>query len=111
MSGQHCADADKCGRPQDGPGHPKKGWIRTHVAGAANSTRWWCSLRCLIAGFTQTEVTSRDDVALCVTCINRHDRDHRCPLCGNAPQITRAVPTPARRLFTNLGAHTPDPAA
>ena len=103
MAHPHCADTDKCGRPQHGPGHPRKGWIRTHIAGDADSTRWWCSLACLIHGFTQTLVTARDDVALCVPCINRHDREHRCPACGSTPHLTQGTPTAHRRLFTNLG--------
>ncbi|MGG5257486.1 hypothetical protein [Phycicoccus avicenniae] len=103
-----CTDTEKCGRPQDGPGHPRKGWIRTHVAGTSGSTRWWCSLRCLIAGMTGVPGADRDDVAACVTCTNRHDRDHRCPVCGTRPQQVQGVPTAATprtggRIFQNLG--------
>lgn len=95
-----CADPAKCGRPQEGAGHPRKGWIRTHIAGAADSTRWWCSIRCLVAGFTGNPVENRDDVAICVACINRHDRKHRCPVCGTTPHLVQGTPTgPARRLY------------
>ena len=102
-----CADPEKCGRPQVGQGHPRKGWIRTHVAGTADSTKWWCSLRCLITGMTGQPGADRDDVATCVVCTNCHDRDHRCPVCGSRPQQVQGIPTPARatggRLFQNLG--------
>lgn len=98
-----CADPTKCGRPQNGPGRPRKGWIHTKVAGQTGTDRWWCSIRCLIHGFTQAVHDARDDVALCVMCINRHDRGHRCPSCNTTPHLTQAQPVPHKRLFTNLG--------
>lgn len=101
MSDQHCALPDKCGHPQVGAGHPRKGWIRTKVAGQTDSDRWWCSIRCLLVGFTQSV---HDDVALCVACINRHDRGHKCAVCGTAPHVVQGAPTEARaRPFANFG--------
>ncbi len=85
-----CADPTKCGQPQDGPGHPRKGWIRTHIAGLANSTRWWCSLACLIHGFTQDPHAARDDVATCVPRLRHHPPPH--------PRRTRRPHPPPPRL-------------
>ncbi|WP_346007270.1 hypothetical protein [Janibacter terrae] len=96
MSPHACALPEKCGRPQDGPGHPRKGWLNVKVAGIAGST-WWCSPTCLAANLTHGD-TLRVDVATCPTCINRHDRAHRCPACGTTPHITAPV-VPARRLY------------
>lgn len=44
-----CGDP-RCGRPQEGPGHPRSGWIRLHVAGSPDKDTWWCSRRCIGAG-------------------------------------------------------------
>ena len=98
-----CTDTGKCGQPQDGPGRPRKGWIHTKIAGQNGSDRWWCSARCLITDLTGVVHGPREDVATCVPCINRHDRDHRCPACGSTPHLTQGAPTTHRRLFTNLG--------
>lgn len=95
MSTHTCALPEKCGQPQTGPGHPRKGWLNVKVAGVAGST-WWCSATCLAAGLARTH--ARVDVATCPACINRHERGHRCPACGTAPQLTTGV-VPARRLY------------
>lgn len=91
-----CTNPEQCGRPQTGPGHPKKGWIKTHTAGSKTADRWYCSTTCLITDLVGA--ISRPDVAACAHCANRHDRDHRCPICGSAPQNT-GIRTPARRLY------------
>lgn len=96
MTTHTCTDPDKCGHPQTGPGHPRKGWINVKVAGTAGST-WWCSTACLAAHLTHG-TTVRVDVATCPTCINRHDRGHRCPACNTAPHITSPL-IPPRRLY------------
>jgi len=38
---QHAA----CGQPQTGPGHPRKGWVKLHQAGAP-ATVWCCGWHC-----------------------------------------------------------------
>lgn len=96
-----CADPTKCGRPQQGQGHPKKGWIKTHVAGQRGSDAWWCSATCLVVDLTQSGRVERPDVARCPLCVNRHDRGHRCPICNTAPQLIAPRPTPATRLYDN----------
>lgn len=94
MSTHTCALPEKCGRPQVGPGHPRKGWLNVKTAGVAGST-WWCSPACLMRSLTRDH---RVDVAACPACINRHDRGHRCPACGTAPHITTHV-VAATRLY------------
>ena len=103
MNHQHCTDPEKCGRPIKG--HPKAGWIKARVAGQDGADRWWCSLACLVRDLSAATAQGRPDVALCVACIDRHDRDHRCPVCGTQPHVVRGVPTPARRpgLYRDLG--------
>lgn len=47
--GRTC-DIDWCGHPQTGPGHPRKGSIRVHQAGAPGGTHaalWFCSWPCV----------------------------------------------------------------
>jgi hypothetical protein len=88
-----CADPEKCGRPQVGPGHPRTGWINVKTAGTRGST-WWCSTTCLITGLLG--VAERPDVGRCPLCINRHDRDHRCGVCNTQPHIARPAPRPVQ---------------
>lgn len=35
-----------CGQPQNGPGHPRKGWIQTKTAGGRQAL-WHCSWHCV----------------------------------------------------------------
>ena len=102
---------DRCGRPQDGPGHPRSGWIKVHAAGKGGGPDlWFCSPRCLVRAFapgvaTQiaADMTARavagQDVATCPACITRHERGHRCRSCGHAPPppIFRGLGIPDRR--------------
>lgn len=101
MTTHTCTDTEKCGQPQIGPGHPRKGWINVKTAGVAGST-WWCSTTCLARALTGT--SPRSDVATCPACINRHDRAHRCPACNTTPHIVSTVVAPKR-----LYQHTPTP--
>ena len=39
---------------------------------------------------------TRGDVAACPLCVNRHDRAHVCPTCGQAPQVVPPQATPPR---------------
>ncbi len=95
-----CADPATCGQPQYGSGHPKSGWIKTHTAGRhAPPDRWWCSTQCLVASLLHTDPhTGRSDVANCAHCVNRHDRDHACPVCRSTPQV-QGVPVAAVHLY------------
>lgn len=34
----------RCGQPQEGPGHPRRGWVQ--VKGAGCVARWFCSYYC-----------------------------------------------------------------
>lgn len=93
-----CALPEKCGLPQEGPGHPRKGWLNVKVAGITGST-WWCSPACLARQLHRDTTSARHDVATCPACINRHDRAHRCPTCGTAPQLPQLVAVPQARLY------------
>lgn len=104
-----CTQPDRCGHPQDGPGHPRKGWLQLKTAGIPRTT-WWCSPTCLThhlitlitptpAAAAPRPVEPRHDVAACPACINRHDRGHRCPTCGSAPQLPQLVAVPKPRLL------------
>lgn len=42
-------DNERCGRPQEGAGHPRKGWVEAKKAGETVK-RWWCSWDCLSRG-------------------------------------------------------------
>lgn len=90
-----CADSEKCGRPQIGPGHPRAGWLNVKTAGTKGST-WWCSAQCLITALCGDGVTARPDIGRCLLCINRHDRDHRCGVCNTRPQLVHPAPRPIR---------------
>lgn len=37
----------QCGQPQEGPGHPRKGWVQTKVAGE-QLRLWFCSWGCVV---------------------------------------------------------------
>lgn len=50
---------------------------------------------------------TRSDVAACPLCVNRHDRGHACPTCGQAPQITPAIATPPPRAARHLRVPAP----
>ena len=95
-----CTDTERCGQPQVGAGHPRKGWLNLKVAGVGGST-WWCSRECLVTGLL--DVTPRPDVAVCGHCINRHERGHACPACGSRPQIGANHVIPATRLYLRAG--------
>jgi hypothetical protein len=41
-----CHD-ERCGRPQDGPGHPRKGWVQIKVAGEPKAL-WFHTWACVI---------------------------------------------------------------
>lgn len=87
---------DQCGRRQEGAGRPRKGWIRVHVVGTNDGKgRWYCSPACAIRALAGSG--GRTDVGSCATCTNRHDRDHRCPVCGSRPQLIAGLPTPSTR--------------
>lgn len=38
-------DHDRCGQPQTGPGHPRKGWVQLKRAGEQTAL-WFCSFHC-----------------------------------------------------------------
>lgn len=52
-------------------------------------------LRAGARGGQTVEQRIRTDVAICPACINRHDADHRCPVCGNRPARVPHVRAPA----------------
>lgn len=103
---------DQCGRIQNGPGHPRRGWLKLHVSGtkephAVLTGRWYCSPRCLMAALARV---AHIDITGCAACINRHARGHRCPVCGSTPQVIPTRPTPTRgRLFDFPIPASPDP--
>lgn len=95
-----CTDP-RCGAPQTGPGHPRRGWVRVSIAGDPTA-RWYCSTSCAARGLgLAADVTSRrPDVGDCAFCVSRHDLGHACRSCGHRP---------SRLLYRNVG--QPDPPA
>lgn len=49
----------------------------------------------------ETRIRTAPTVADCASCRSRHDRDHRCPVCGSKPQLV--VPVGDRRIVRSLG--------
>ena len=94
MSHEH-----RCGRSvNEIRGRLPRGFVRIQTTGTGDGPgRWFCSADCAINALAHT--VKRADVATCPLCINRHDRDHRCPACGSRPQLTAVRPTPAVRLY------------
>lgn len=41
----HVCPEPRCGQPQAGPGHPRKGWVQTKAAGETQAL-WHCSWHC-----------------------------------------------------------------
>lgn len=46
-----CGDP-RCGVPQEGPGHPRKGWLSVKQVGVDDKPLWFCSTRCVVEMMT-----------------------------------------------------------
>lgn len=91
---------DRCGQPGTTiRGRLPKGYVRIQITGTGDGPgRWYCSTTCATRALTSA--TTRTDVGDCPTCTNRHNRGHRCPVCGSTPQVIPTRPTPTRgRLY------------
>jgi hypothetical protein len=43
---RHTCPQQQCGKPQAGPGHPRKGWVKVKVAGDPTCL-WFCCWGCV----------------------------------------------------------------
>lgn len=50
---------DACGRPQEGSGHPRRGWVQLKRAGEA-VTPWFCSFHCVSRYAIHRELAGAD---------------------------------------------------
>jgi hypothetical protein len=56
-----CRD-ERCGRPQDGPGHPRRGWVRVSITGTDAPPLWFCGeLHAALALLGEAALTARPD--------------------------------------------------
>lgn len=49
-------DEERCGQPQNGPGHPRRGWVQIRT-GAERP--WFCGLTCALRWLTSRLATER----------------------------------------------------
>lgn len=84
-----------CGRPQSGPGHPRRGWVKVHWSQTGEDDIWFCSNRCagaaLTSAATPTEPVAPQPYHKALAALNAMAGTHLTVMTATPARVAQAL--------------------